>query len=272
MCRSNFETALNTFDLFLQPPYENTQALALAAFHATEDSKPSLCWTFVSAAACISTLQDYDIALDFPSPPEDPKFGPWYSMYEIFEKLYSAKALSERAEVRAERTYNLAMEVEKWRVGYVPSGSDLPAYHAIFFRYASSMADLTYHHLRTIIFRAKPPPPPAHESQHQHQHQHQNHNQNQNPPKGSTYLNPACVNSARSALRLHQQFTFDFQKDSEYLCRGYIVWSLLHSLTLHALPSAVHAHDRHSGSGRPEAAGGSFPLAGVRTPYFQGGG
>ncbi|EGE85702.2 fungal specific transcription factor domain-containing protein [Blastomyces dermatitidis ATCC 18188] len=281
MCRSNFETALNTFDLFLQPSYENTQALALAAFHATEASKPSLCWAFVSAAARMcqslgyhhsvsgpgvsekeeyqrkslfwfiyvldkdltlslgrsSTLQDYDIALDFPSPPEDPKFRPWYSMYEvwvtyakvaaqIFEKLYSAKALSESAEVRAERTYNLAMEVEKWRVGYVPQpDSDLTAYHATFFRYASSMADLSYHHLLTIIFRARPPPPPEHESQHQHQPQHQN----QSPPKGSTYLDPACVNSARSALRLHQQFTVDFQKASDYLFRGYIVWSLLHS-------------------------------------------
>ncbi|KGQ01399.1 hypothetical protein PAAG_11863 [Paracoccidioides lutzii Pb01] len=50
-CRTNFETALSTFDLFLEPSYENIQALALGAFHATEASKPSLCWTFVSAAA-----------------------------------------------------------------------------------------------------------------------------------------------------------------------------------------------------------------------------
>ncbi|PGH02127.1 hypothetical protein GX51_04831 [Blastomyces parvus] len=281
MCRSNFETALNTFDLFLQPSYENTQALALAAFHATETSKPSLCWTFASAAARMcqslgyhhsvsgpgvskheeyqkqalfwfiyvldkdlmlslgrsSTLQDYDIAIDFPSPPVDPKFGPWHSMYEVwvtyarigaqvFEKLYSAKALSESAEVRAERTCSLAMEVEKWRAGYIAPDSNPTAYHATFFRYASAMADLSYHHLLTIIYRAKPPPPPVHESQYQHQqHQHQN----QNPPKGPTTLDPACVSSARAALRLHQEFIVDFQKDSEYLFRGYIIWSLLHS-------------------------------------------
>ncbi|KKZ62349.1 hypothetical protein EMCG_03235 [[Emmonsia] crescens] len=275
MSRSNFETALNTFDLFLQPSYENIQALALAAFHATETSKPSLCWTFVSAAARMcqslgyhhtvsgpgvsdeevylkkslfwfiyvldkdltlslgrsSTLQDYDISLGFPSPPADPKFSPWFSMYsvwvtyakiaaQIFENLYSVRALSESAELRTEKACDLAMEVEEWRAAYIPTtqvASTSAAYHATFFRYANSMADLSYHHLLTIIYRARPPHPPAHE------------NQNQTPQKPQTGLDPACVNAARSALRLHQQFIVDFRNDSEYLFKGYIVWSLLHS-------------------------------------------
>ncbi|OAX77900.1 hypothetical protein ACJ72_07796 [Emergomyces africanus] len=271
MCRSNFETALNTFDLFLQPSYETLQALALGAFHATENSKPSLCWTFVSAAARMcqslgyhhtvsgpgvsddevylkqslfwfiyvldkdlmlslgrsSTLQDYDIALRFPSPPADPKFGPWFSMYSvwvtyarlealIFEQLYSVRALSESAELRTERTCNLAMETEQWRTTCVLPDSKLPAYHATFFRYANSMTDLSYYHLLTIIYRARPAPP-AQENQHQ------------NPPRPSTGLDPACVNAARNALLIHQQLITDFRSDSEYLLRGYIVWSLLHS-------------------------------------------
>ncbi|KAG5297629.1 fungal specific transcription factor domain-containing protein [Histoplasma ohiense] len=276
MCRSNFETAINTFDLFLQPSYENTQALALGAFHATEACKPSLCWTFTSAAARMcqslgyhhsvsgpgvsdeeaylkkslfwfiyvldkdltlllgrsSTLQDYDISLEFPGPPKDPKFGPWFSMYsvwvtyakvaaQIFENLYSVRALSESAEVRTERTCHLALEVENWRAAYVPLDSTLTAYHATFFRYATSMTDLCYYHLLTLIFRARPAPPPAHENQRQDPHQ--------KPTRSHTGLDPACVNSARSALRLHQKFIIDFRNDSEYLFQGYIIWSLLHS-------------------------------------------
>ncbi|ODH14273.1 hypothetical protein ACO22_06617 [Paracoccidioides brasiliensis] len=292
-CRTNFETALSTFDLFLEPSYENIQALALGAFHATEASKPSLCWTFVSAAARMcqslgyhhsvsgagvseeeqyrrralfwfiyvldkdltlllgrsSTLQDYDISLAYPGPPSDPKLRSWYQMFEgwvtystiaaqIYEKLYSALALSESSAMRTERACSLAMDVERWRATHISVQSDpaIPAHHACFFKYAVAMFDLSYYYLLTIIYRAKPPPQqvlaprttttttttttsttrgPA--------------NQSQSTPRfAGTGLDPACVNAARNALRIHQQFIIDFRNDSEFLWKGYIVWSLLH--------------------------------------------
>ncbi|KGQ01398.1 hypothetical protein PAAG_11862 [Paracoccidioides lutzii Pb01] len=94
------------------------------------------------------------------------------------------------------------------------------------------MFDLSYYYLLTIIYRAKPPSQqvlaprttttttsttrgPA--------------NQSQNTPRfAATGLDPACVNAARNALRLHQQFIIDFRNDSEFLWKGYIIWSLLH--------------------------------------------
>ncbi|KGY15124.1 hypothetical protein PABG_11903 [Paracoccidioides brasiliensis Pb03] len=267
---------------------ENIQALALGAFHATEASKPSLCWTFVSAAARMcqslgyhhsvsgagvseeeqyrrralfwfiyvldkdltlllgrsSTLQDYDISLAYPGPPSDPKLRSWYQMFEgwvtystiaaqIYEKLYSALALSESSAMRTERACSLAMDVERWRATHISVQSDpaIPAHHACFFKYAVAMFDLSYYYLLTIIYRAKPPPQqvlaprtttttsttrgPA--------------NQSQSTPRfAGTGLDPACVNAARNALRIHQQFIIDFRNDSEFLWKGYIVWSLLH--------------------------------------------
>ncbi|PGH08262.1 hypothetical protein AJ79_06048 [Helicocarpus griseus UAMH5409] len=273
-CRLNFETALNTFDLSLTPSYENIIALALGAFHATELSKPSLCWVYTSAAARMcqslgwhhtvsgpgiseeeanakrtlfwfiyvldkdlmlllgrsSTLQDYDIALEFPGPPADERNRPWYSMYgiwityskiaaRIYEQLYSVRALGEEARVRGERAEELAREVEVWKEGYVPFEPSPTTPHSSFFRYAAAMADLSYNHLLTIIYRAKPAPAPLPTNPH-------------DPTTTTTRssLDPACVNAARNALRLHQQFVADFHNNepNDYLWRGYIVWSLLH--------------------------------------------
>ncbi|KAK2803965.1 hypothetical protein FQN50_006769 [Emmonsiellopsis sp. PD_5] len=278
MCRRNFETAVNCFDLFMEPSYENIMALALGAFHATEMSKPSLCFTFVSTASRMcqslgyhhsvctptnplppseanrrkalfwfiyvldkdltlslghsSTIPDYDISLPLPGLPEDPKAVPWREMWngwvgfskvvsQIYEKLYSARALAEDPATRGRKAVELAEEIKRWWEGFRMIHPE-SGHHPEFFQYITGTADLSYYSILTLIYRAKPPirnpittaskAAPA---------------ETGTTSKRATYtLDPACVDAARNALRLHQHFASEFRGQGE-LWRGYVIWVLL---------------------------------------------
>lgn len=73
-----------------------------------------------------STFQDYDIAVDFPDIPTDPGTRPWHILFrkwlmfsriigQIYEHLYSVKALSYSEAVRAEKVNELAEQINAWR-------------------------------------------------------------------------------------------------------------------------------------------------------------
>ncbi|KAK2769664.1 hypothetical protein FQN53_005953 [Emmonsiellopsis sp. PD_33] len=278
MCRRNFETAVNCFDLFMEPSCENIMALALGAFHATEMSKPSLCWTFVSAASRMcqslgyhhsvstptnplppdeanrrkslfwfiyvldkdltlslgrsSTIPDYDVSLPLPGPPADPKAVPWHEMWagwvgfskvvsQIYEKLYSVRALAEDPATRGRKAFELAEEITRWWEGF-RTIHPKSGHHPEFFRYITGTVDLSYYSILTLIYRAKPPirNPIATASKAAPA-------ETVTTSKRATYtLDPACVDAAREALRLHQHFALEFSGQGE-LWRGYVIWVLL---------------------------------------------
>lgn len=72
------------------------------------------------------TIQDYDIALEYPEATDDPRFRPWVLMYrswiecasmsgKIYEHLYSVRALTGDGEARTKKAYELADAIGKWR-------------------------------------------------------------------------------------------------------------------------------------------------------------
>lgn len=73
-----------------------------------------------------STLQDYDIALEFPTIPTEPGIRPWHILFrhwlvfskivgQIYEHLYSVKALSYSDSQRSKKVNELADQIHTWR-------------------------------------------------------------------------------------------------------------------------------------------------------------
>ncbi|EAS33170.3 transcription factor [Coccidioides immitis RS] len=264
MCRLNFETIISSFDLFVEPNYDNILALAFGAFHATELSKTSLCWNFTAVAArmcqslgyhrtfprrdesggdtptnvtrerslfwfiymmdksmslCLgrtSTLQDYDIAVEYPELPDDPGLRPWRLLYQywteyskivgrVYELLFSARALCDSAAERSRKAQKLEEEIKDWRTTmarFEPGD----AYHAFFFGWMIPGADLSYYLLLTLVYRALPPT---------------------QPPETPSGLSLLCVESARRALQLHQHVMLTFRAKDTYVMKGYVDWTIL---------------------------------------------
>ncbi|EER26066.1 Fungal specific transcription factor, putative [Coccidioides posadasii C735 delta SOWgp] len=264
MCRLNFETIISSFDLFVEPNYDNILALAFGAFHATELSKTSLCWNFTAVAArmcqslgyhrtfprrdesggdtptnvtrerslfwfiymmdksmslCLgrtSTLQDYDIAVEYPELPDDPGLRPWRLLYQywteyskivgrVYELLFSARALCDSAAERSRKAQKLEEEIKDWRTTmarFEPGD----AYHAFFFGWMIPGADLSYYLLLTLVYRALPPT---------------------QPPETPSGLSLLCVEAARRALQLHQHVMLTFRAKDTYVMKGYVDWTIL---------------------------------------------
>ena len=72
------------------------------------------------------TMQDYDVALEYPEIPDDPRFRAWYYIFhswikcaalggKIYKHLYSVRALNGDGETRTKKAYELADALGKWR-------------------------------------------------------------------------------------------------------------------------------------------------------------
>ncbi|KAI1928138.1 hypothetical protein LOZ66_005313 [Ophidiomyces ophidiicola] len=263
LCKLNFETVISTFDLFVEPSYDNILALALGAFHATELSKISLCWNFTAVAArmcqslgyhrasikkdgngedsvnitlkkgvfwfiylmdknmslCLgrtSTLQDYDISVEYPDLPIDSGVRPWRILYEswldlsrivgrVYEHLFSAQALCDSAASRLKKARALEEEIKNWRSEFTRCDLGL-AHHSFFFQWMGPSADLSYYLLLTLVYRVLPPT---------------------QPPETPSGLSIGCVEAARNAMQLHQQVMLAFNEKDTYILKGYVDWTLL---------------------------------------------
>ncbi|KAG4429451.1 hypothetical protein IFR05_015062 [Cadophora sp. M221] len=59
LCEKNFVAGLQDYDCLVTPTLENIQSLLLGALKAQEDSRPALCWTFVSTGARLCQILGY---------------------------------------------------------------------------------------------------------------------------------------------------------------------------------------------------------------------
>ncbi|KAH7364088.1 fungal-specific transcription factor domain-containing protein [Rhexocercosporidium sp. MPI-PUGE-AT-0058] len=59
LCEKNFVAGLQHYDCLVTPTLENIQSLLLGALKAQEDSRPALCWTFVSTGARLCQILGY---------------------------------------------------------------------------------------------------------------------------------------------------------------------------------------------------------------------
>ncbi|KMU87278.1 hypothetical protein CIHG_04723 [Coccidioides immitis H538.4] len=140
-----------------------------------------------------STLQDYDIAVEYPELPDDPGLRPWRLLYQywteyskivgrVYELLFSARALCDSAAERSRKAQKLEEEIKDWRTTmarFEPGD----AYHAFFFGWMIPGADLSYYLLLTL--------------------------------------------SARRALQLHQHVMLTFRAKDTYVMKGYVDWTIL---------------------------------------------
>ncbi|EEP80772.1 predicted protein [Uncinocarpus reesii 1704] len=117
-----------------------------------------------------SSLQDYDIAAEFPELPADPGLRPWRTLYRnwtdyskiagrIYELLFSSRALADTAAVRLHKAQQLEEEIKSWR-NEILQFDPGEAYHAFFFQWMLPGADLSYYMLLTLVYRAVPPSQP----------------------------------------------------------------------------------------------------------------
>jgi hypothetical protein len=59
LCENNFIAGLQDYECLVTPSLENIQCLMIGAMKAQEESRPSLCWTFVAAAARLCQILGY---------------------------------------------------------------------------------------------------------------------------------------------------------------------------------------------------------------------
>ncbi|KAK0119300.1 hypothetical protein ONS95_008147 [Cadophora gregata] len=59
LCEKNFVAGLQDYGCLVTPTLENIQSLLLGALKAQEDSRPALCWTFVSTGARLCQILGY---------------------------------------------------------------------------------------------------------------------------------------------------------------------------------------------------------------------
>lgn len=191
-----------------------------------------------------STLQDYDIAVGLPDISPDPKLRPWHQIIQtwvrysrivgqIYEQLYSVRGLSESAEVRSIKASDLALQVEHWReqerqVRIIPdvninvarhefsfsflaktyinvSQIDMSeGHHGQFTHLIASISQLSYYCLLTLIYRGAPPA---------------------SNPESPAGINMLCVEAARNALHMHQQFFLGLKDGGDtFWWKGYVNW------------------------------------------------
>ncbi|EAW14817.1 putative C6 transcription factor [Aspergillus clavatus NRRL 1] len=261
LCRNNLETALANLSLLMPTRPESIEALTLGAVHAIEISKPSFAWTLTSTAArlcqtlgyhrgsfmdqnsnkkgkerelrlfwtvyCLdkglslrlgraSTIQDYDTTL--PN-----SFGayaaeePWRKIYQlwvkmatiqgkVYEQLYSPAGLGQAEHERVFCARQLASEMEisvmeqfKKLSVVAPVMSEIED----FWIRSDEVSRLA---VLTLIYRAIPPP--------------------ENSP--STFI-PECIETARTALEIHQTCMNMLRESNEATKCSYLHWALLYA-------------------------------------------
>ena len=190
-----------------------------------------------SLALCFgrpSTLQDYDIALEYPQVPDDPRSRPWILMHrswivyarlsgEAYEHLYSARAQFGSSEMRTKWAYEIAHNAKIWKDGMIQVSlrADLSIFgpgmltrlkiakseplSPFLTHLLSPGTELSYYLLLTLVYRVIPP---------------------SQPPETPSGLSLKCIDAARKAMQIHQQLAMSFKDCDSYMWKSYIDWSV----------------------------------------------
>ncbi|KAJ5201789.1 uncharacterized protein N7498_006452 [Penicillium cinerascens] len=93
ICRCNLETALSNIRLLVPPKKESVEALLLGTVHSIDLCKPSLAWSFISAAAAVCQTLGYHRSLlkdDISASDQEASRNLFLSVY-IFDKSLSLR-------------------------------------------------------------------------------------------------------------------------------------------------------------------------------------
>ncbi|PGH27088.1 hypothetical protein AJ80_01275 [Polytolypa hystricis UAMH7299] len=256
LCRRNFELAIGDFDIFVQPSLQNVSALALAAFHATELSKPSLCWNFVSAAARMCQTLGYHRSV-----PASETEASANSIRKVFWFLYILdKDLTLcLGRTSAFQDYDIAVELPKpspnpkhrpWSYLYTSWISYSRIVGQIYERLYSVRAqsesgDVRARHVTELASEVEHWSLQKIEVDFNDVPHAKFFEWNVPATKMSRYflltliyrvlpssqspagLDPRCIDVARNALLIHQHFVREFQDKDMFAWKGYINWTLL---------------------------------------------
>ncbi|GKZ30858.1 hypothetical protein AbraIFM66950_010496 [Aspergillus brasiliensis] len=256
LCLVNLETALGSLSLLMSANDDNIEALALGAVYAIETSKPSFAMTLISAAVRLcqtlgyhrsspseknskptlgyalfwtiyvlekavslrlgraSTIQDYDVTsvVNIEMTGLDEPYNKIYFLWvrlatiqgKVYEFLYSPAALARPESERAAHARQLASEMQQ-EIMEPFEGIHFNDHRSpvdeVFFR-ADKVARLS---VLTLIYRAI-------------------------PPQGTqgTFINE-CIETARSALEVHQNCLVDVKEMTEHIKASYFHWTILYA-------------------------------------------
>ncbi|PYH60922.1 putative C6 transcription factor [Aspergillus niger CBS 101883] len=256
LCLVNLETALGSLNLLMPANDENIEALALGAVYAIEMSKPSFAMTLTSAAFRLcqtlgyhrsspsesgskpslgnilfwtvyvldkavslrlgraSTIQDYDVTslLNIDMAGLDEPYGKIYVLWvrfatiqgKVYELLYSPAALARPESERAAHARQLASEVQQEIMEPfegIQFDKQRSPVDEVFFR-SDKVARLS---VLTLIYRAI-------------------------PPQGTqgTFIHE-CIETARSALEVHQGCMAEVKEMTEHIKAAYFHWTILYA-------------------------------------------
>ncbi|PYH69233.1 putative C6 transcription factor [Aspergillus vadensis CBS 113365] len=256
LCLVNLETALGSLSLLMPANDENIEALALGAVYAIEMSKPSFAMTLTSAAFRLcqtlgyhrsnpsdsgskpslgntlfwtvyvldkavslrlgraSTIQDYDVTslVNIDTTGLDEPFDKIYLLWvrfatiqgKVYELLYSPAALARPESERVAHARQLASEMQQVVMEPfegIHFDKQRSQVDQIFFK-ADKVARLS---VQTLIYRAI-------------------------PPQGTqgTFIHE-CIQTARSALEVHQDCMAEVKEMTEHIKAAYFHWTILYA-------------------------------------------
>lgn len=160
-----------------------------------------------------SILQDFDITLPLSDLSADSQMSMWDTLYHnwikigyfqgrIYEELYSPRALSGLATHRAQRAKQLTTDMRQWYQETQTKLDPSRAYNPLYYEAAASSSEIMYYGLSTLAYRAVPP----------------------GPLDSSTIFSNECIETARAALKAHQQNTDRYKHTNSHIWHGYISW------------------------------------------------
>ncbi|OJI88143.1 hypothetical protein ABZX51_009223 [Aspergillus tubingensis] len=256
LCLVNLETALGSLSLLMPANDENIEALALGAVYAIEMSKPSFAMTLTSAAFRLcqtlgyhrsnpsdsgskpslgntlfwtvyvldkavslrlgraSTIQDYDVTslVNIDTTGLDEPFDKIYLLWvrfatiqgKVYELLYSPAALARPESERVAHARQLASEMQQVVMEPfegIHFDKQRSQVDQIFFK-SDKVARLS---VLTLIYRAI-------------------------PPQGTqgTFIHE-CIETARSALEVHQDCMAEVKEMTEHIKAAYFHWTILYA-------------------------------------------
>jgi Fungal specific transcription factor domain len=160
-----------------------------------------------------SILQDFDITLTLSDHSADSQISMWDTLHHvwikigyfegrIYEELYSPRALSGPTNERAQRAKQLTSDMRQWYQETQVKLDPSRAYNPLYYEAAASSSEIMYYGLSTLAYRAVPP----------------------GPLDSSPIFSNECIETARAALRAHQQNSERYKDTNSHIWHGYISW------------------------------------------------
>ncbi|KAL1296891.1 hypothetical protein AAFC00_004505 [Neodothiora populina] len=189
--------------------------------------KKGLFWTIYFNDKCLSlrlgvssTFQDYDVALEYPEPPTDPRWVNWGLFAHlaldvatlhgmIYEKLYSPGASTSTVEQRMHAVEDLARQIQD-AAAKNEQMLKSPDFEQFYFKMLGESNEVLLDCLLTLVYRKMPMA-------------------NTDPSHLSLSLNTYCINAARSAMLSHQKAIRTLQVASKDVWLEYFNWTILNT-------------------------------------------